>query len=228
MATRARRGRWSGLLLLGVATFCTGCNLLSIPYFLMYADAKHPAKCKLASDDKDKEIRVVILTYAGLETRPEFLRADRELTSALAKQLGEGFQANKEKVTVVPPVQVERYKDGHPNWHAMDLVEIGDYFKADYVIDLEIDTLTLYEEGSRNTLYRGRAAISIAVMDVHKPGDEPMYKEEYTCEYPTTRGPIPVGDSTASQFRQLFLSYVAKQLSWRFTGHPTADDFRLD
>ncbi len=228
MAAAVRGGRWSGLMILAAAALCTGCNLLSLPYFLMYADAKHEPKCKLASEDKEREVRVVILTFAGLETRPEFLRADRELSSALANQLKEGFKSNKELVSVVSPVLVEKYKDEHPNWHALDLQEIGRYFRADYAIHLEIGELSLYEQGSRNTLYRGQAAISIAVVDVHKPGEEPIYKEEYTCEYPLTRGPIPVEDGNPQQFRQQFLSHVAKQLSWRFTAHPTADDYRFD
>jgi hypothetical protein len=228
MSAPARRWQWVGLLLLGTVAWCTGCNLLALPYFLLDTDANHPAKCKLASEDHEKEVRIVILTFAGLETRPEFLRVDRELSSALAKQLKESFTANKEKVVIASTVQIEKYKDEHPNWHAMDLEEIGKHFRADYVIDLEIDSLTLYEPGSRNTLYRGHAEISISVVDVHKPGEEPIYKEEYSCEYPKTRGPIPAGDTNPQQFRQQFLGHVAKQLSWRFTAHPTEDDFSCD
>jgi hypothetical protein len=226
MAAPLRRWYTGGLLL--VAALGAGCNLLSIPYFLLYADAKHPAKCKLAANDKDKQVRVVILTYGGLETRPEFLRVDRELASYLVKHLQEGFKNNKENVTLVATTLVEKYKDEHPNWHALDLDEIGTHFRADYVVDLEINDITLYEPGSRNTLYRGRTAISVAVVDVSKPGEEPIYREEYTCEYPLTRGPIPVDDSNPQQFRQLFLNHVAKQLSWRFTAHPTADDFSCE
>src|SRR5438445_85693 len=83
-------------LLVLAATVCTGCNLMALPFFLMPGmEPKHDAKCKLASDEKDKEVKVVILASAGLETRPEFLRVDRELSRKLCQRLEEGFKLNK-------------------------------------------------------------------------------------------------------------------------------------
>jgi hypothetical protein len=204
-----------------------GCNLLSFPFFLMSGmDPKHEPKCKLASDDKHKDVRVLILASAGLETRPEFLRVDRELGTLLARQMEQAFKDNKENVTVIMPTRVEKYKDEHPQWRAMDAAEIGKHFDADYVINLEIESLSLYEPGSGNQLYRGKAKIDVRVMDVSKPpDDEPKYKETFICDYPKTKGPIPVSDSDAQQFRQMFITQVAKELSWRFTAHPTSDDY---
>jgi hypothetical protein len=215
----------AALVVIALAGF--GCNLLSFPFFLMAGmDPKHEPKCKLASDDKKKPaVRVVILTSAGLETRPEFLRVDRELSTLLARQLEQAFKENKEKVVIVAPVRVEKYKDEHPQWRAMDAAEIGKHFDADYVINLELESLSLYEPGSGNQLYRGKAEIEVKVMDVNKPEEEPKYKETFTCEYPKTRGPQPASESNPQQFRQAFISQVAKELSWRFTAHPTSDDF---
>lgn len=199
--------------------------MLSLPFFLMTGmDPKVEPKVKLAAEDKTKEVKVVVLAYAGLETRPEFLRADRELASLLARQLQQAFRDNKENVKLVSVAQVEKYKDEHPGWHSIDAAEIGKHFDADYVIDLEVNGLGLYEKGSGNTLYRGHADISIKVLDVSKPEEEPLYKEEYSCEYPKTRGPVPAGDSNPAQFRQVFLAQVARELSWRFSAHPTNDD----
>jgi len=204
-----------------------GCNLLSMPFFLMSGmDPQHEPKCKLASDDKKKEIKVVILASSGLETRPEFLRVDRELSTQLARQLQQAFKDNKEKVTVVSPVQVEKYKDEHPQWRALEVAEIGKHFGANYVIDLEMDELSLYEPGSGNQLFRGKANISVSVVDVSKPDDEPKWKDTYTKVYPSdARGAVPASDGNAQQFRQRFLAQVAKELSWSFTAHPTSDDY---
>src|SRR5262249_45591030 len=97
MAARCRR--WHLTVLLVVAAFGMGCNVLSFPFFLLMGmNSKQPPLCKLAAKDKDKEVRVVILASAGLETRPEFLRVDRELTNLLARHLQQGFKDNKEKV----------------------------------------------------------------------------------------------------------------------------------
>ena len=217
--------RRSLALLFLAATVCTGCNLMALPFFLMPGmEHKHDAKCKLASDEKDKEVKVVILASAGLETRPEFLRVDRELSRKLCQRLEEGFKLNKEKVKVVPTSLVERYKDEHPNWRAMAVHEIGEHFHADYVINLEVESLSLYEPGSANTLFRGHADISIDLVDVHKASEGPIYKEEYRSEYPRMRGPLPASDSSAAQFRERFLSRIGRELSWRFTAHLVEDD----
>jgi hypothetical protein len=217
------------VVLLLAAIPLAGCNLMSLPYFLLSDEPKQDAQCKLASDDKDKEVRVVIMAFfTDLETRPEFLKIDRELSRMLAMQLQEGFKNNKEKVKVVPISQVEKYKDEHPGWHSGNSEEIGKHFHADYVINLEINSITLYEPGSSNTLYRGRASISVDVVNVHEPSEGPKYQHEYRCEYPRARGPIPAGDSDPAQFRQRFLAVVARELSWLFTAHLVDDDFKVD
>jgi len=209
-----------------VASLSAGCNIMALPFFLIPGmEPKHDPKCKLASDDKEKEVKAVIIASSGLETRPEFLRIDRELSRLGCVQFQEGFKKNKEKVTMVATSQVEKYKDEHPNWRSQDSEEIGKYFNADYVIDLEIDSLSLYEQGSANTLFRGRADVSITAVNVHQATEGPIYKEEYRCEYPRARGPIPVDGNNAAQFRQRFLSVVAREISWRFTSHPVEDDF---
>ena len=227
MSVTRQRSILAGCLLLALACG-TGCNVLSVPAFLFGPESKRDAELKkLAADDKEKEVRIVILTYAGLETRPEFLRVDRELTGMLVRWLEQGFTYNKERVTIVPPRQVEKFKDENPKWQTMDLVEIGKNrnFDADYVVYLEINSLTLYEAGSGNQLYRGRTKISVAVADVNKPEEDPV-KKEFSSEYPSeAKGPVPVGDSSLQEFRQAFLNHVTKKLSWNFTSHPTDSEY---
>ncbi len=218
-----------GTAVILVALLSSGCNLMALPFFLLPGmEPTQYAKCKLASDDKDKEVRVVILASSGLETRPEFIRADRELAQDLVNQLRERFKKNKERVTVVQNSHVEKYKEEHPNWRSFDAQEVGKYFNADYVIDLEIESMSLYEPGSANTLFRGRAAIAISVVDVHHPSEGPKYNEQYTAEYPRAKGPIPVDGSNPAQFRQKFLAVVARELSWKFSNVPQDDTQTLD
>jgi hypothetical protein len=228
MTIQGRCRHLTGLMLVA-ALATTGCNMLALPFFLIPGmEPKIEAKCKLAAEDKEKEVKVIILASCGLETRPEFLRVDRDLSRMVAMNLQEAFKKNKEKVTLVPISQIEKYKDEHPNWHSLDPEEIGKHFKADYVINLEIDSISLYEQGSSNTLFRGRTEISLAVVNIKQPKEGPIYKEEYTCEYPRAKGPIPAGDSNPAQFRQRFLGVVARELSWRFTAHLVDDDLQCD
>lgn len=227
MAAWIQRGCPAGLIV--VAACSTGCNMMALPFFLLPgSDPKHEARCKLEPHDEHKDARVVILCASGLETRPEFLRLDQELGRLLYRQLEDGFKQNKERVTVAAISHVEKYKDDHPNWHSLSPEEIGKHFNADYVIELEINAVSLYEQGSANTLFRGHAEISIDVIDVHKPAEGSVYREEYSIDYPRARGPIPASEASVSQFRQRFMSQVARELAWRFTAHLVEEDFKMN
>ncbi len=221
--------RWLLASLVVVAALGSGCNLLSVPFFLLGPEPKvEPLLKKLASDSKDKEVKVVVLAYGGLETRPEFLRADRELSNLLVRQLKEHCKYNGEKVALVAPAKVEEFKNTHPDWHTMNLEDIGSRFDANYVIYLEINKLSLYETGSANLIYRGRADITVSLVDVDHP-DEGVMQKEFTCEYPgDASGGVPIDDKNQRVFLAEFYKQLAVELSWHFTSHPTREDHEIN
>lgn len=226
MASCARWRHWIGLIVLAlIAT--AGCNPLStMAYFLaLSGDPKVPAQCHLTREDKKPAKVVVLVSTGALETREQLIGADRELAGLLCTKLQEGCKANKENVVILPASRVQRYKDEHPNWQAMGAEDVGKYFRADYVIDMEIGAMTLFERRSANQMFRGNAEISVAVYDMHKSGDP--WNTVYTCEYPSSR-PVPVTDSTPQKFRLMFLTRVATELSWYFTGHDVSDHVPVD
>jgi hypothetical protein len=190
--------------------------------------ALEPAKIKaLASDDRKNEPRVAIFTWMAMETLPEFIHADRQLSDMLAIQLRKLAEDNSGKLTILRSRKVEEYKNAHPTWRAMDLADIGKQLGVDYLIDLEINSMTLYEAGAGNALFRGRASININLIDVKHPDDSPL-PESFTCAYPSeAQGPVQNDQDTPSaKFRQKFLSYMAKQLSYYFTRYPKRDTLR--
>lgn len=208
----------------------SGCNLLSIPYFLFFMpDPKTEAEIqKIAAKDKKTEKKVLILTYGKLDLRPELLNSDREIAYNLEKHLKLLTSANSEKVTVIPARKAEEYKSTHPDWLDRDPAEVGKHFKADYVIYIEVNSLSIYEHGSGGTLYRGRADINITLIDVNNP-DESHPPRNFTCAFPReARMQITSTDQSPMEFRQTFLDYVGRRLSWKFTAHPTRDDFYAD
>jgi hypothetical protein len=216
--------RWSLAVLLaaGLAGLAVGCgDLGSMAYFLT-PEQRLPAKMKhLANEDKKKKTpRVIILTYARLDTRAEFIHADRQISELLAGNLRQLAEPKQEQIDIVPPRKVEEFKNTHPSWREMEVAEIGRKFGADYVIYLEINSLSMYEPGNNNTLYRGRANLLVSLVDVNRP-DDPLPQQNYVCTFPSeARGPVPVTDIEMVQFRQSFLSYVARQLSWYFSKYP--------
>jgi hypothetical protein len=221
-----RRLRLAGLLVVAAA-LAAGCNLSALPYFLSGAEAKQPPiLMKLASDDKKKEVKVAIFVYSGVSDRPEFMCLERELSGALTRYLKDGCKANEEKVDIIPPGKVQDYKNTHPDWHAESLQELGKHFEADYVIYIEVMSMSLYEQGSAKQLYRGKAELAVTVVNMKTPDDDPI-EQPYRCEYPASR-PIMADDQNARQFYTSFLNYVAEHIAWYFTAHPTSEDYRCD
>src|SRR5262245_13118804 len=108
----------------------TACSPLTVPFFLFSPEPKIEATLKrVASEDKDESVKVVVLTYRSqMETRPELVPADRELTRLFVTHLRELCKENKEHVSIVAPNEVDRFKADHPDWRKWDLSEIGNRF----------------------------------------------------------------------------------------------------
>lgn len=215
--------RWGGIGLVLAVLGLAGCNVLSLPFFIFGPEPSiEPQMKKVSSEDRKKEVKVLILTYAGLGLPSDFLRVDRDLTERLRANLKAGFEYNKENVKIVGSRKVEEFKNANEAWQTMDLAEIGEQFGADYIVYLEIRKLSLYEKGSLNSLYRGRAEISVTLVDVSDNEELPLRKE-FSCQYPSeSRQGMDVSDVTVQQFKDAFLNHVAQRLSWYFVKHPTA------
>ena len=223
--TWRRRAIAAGLLL---AVFGIGCNPLTSIYFLMVGvDSKVPPDFRLAT--QDKESRVLVLAYSAPDVRSDQAGIDRQLATTFVRMLEERCKANKERITIVPIHKVEKFKSDNPRWQTMGAAEIGRDFDVDYVIDLEVVSLSLYEPGAHRSLFRGRSKIDVAVHDLHKPNDGPVYKKALSTEYPKTRGPISVSDdNNVDKFRDQFINRIATDLSWQFTAHLTQEGYQCD
>jgi hypothetical protein len=216
------------LLATVLAGSAAGCDLGSLMYFIMPEAREEAGMRHLASEDPKKVPRVVIFTSMGLETRAEFLQADRQLSELLGKQLHALAAANGEHLAIVPTRQVEQFKNTHPRWRTMDPRDIAQAFNADYLIDLEISSLTLYEHGSGNSLLRGRADLTVTLVDAKNPDDTQVQKDVH-CVFPEAQGPIPAGfDANPMEFRQAFLGHVAKRLSWCFSRYPKRERYFVE
>jgi hypothetical protein len=216
----ARPWRLAGWLLVA-AILGTGCNIPSLMYFLVPGGdpREAPLLMPLTPPDKGKPVKIAVLAYMGMQNRSEFITAERDLEGQLAQQLFQSFKDEKQAVSIVPNSKIQEFKSTHPGWKESDLKEIAQYFKVDYLIYLEIDSISLYETGSQNTLYRGRANITVSVLNANKP-DESPYPKSFNCVYPASKGPISVDESTPPRgFYLAFMNYMAKRLSWYFIPH---------
>jgi hypothetical protein len=225
MAANKRLVAFAGIIL--VAALTTGCNLLSLPFFLFGPEPSIPAGIKeLGSKEKRHEVTIVVLTYAGPETRPEFIKVDRDLAARIADEMRSAFQHNEQFAKVISTSKVEKFKQEHLNWQTIEPVEIGKHFGADFVVYVELDndSLALYERGSGRELFRGHAEGTISLIDVHDPEDGTK-REPFNYTYPNDAKAIQASDSSATLFKQEFLKYVARKVAWSFVSHPTRDGY---
>jgi hypothetical protein len=215
MATCKRH--WQLVSLILAALVCgAGCNGLTLPYFLFQRlcgeDANlPPLMAKLASSDKKKVVKVVVIASSNLQAQPEFLTIDRDLTTLFIRRLQQSYKDNKENVVLLPATKVERFKDTHPNW-ALDVPSIGKHFKADWVVWLQIDSFSLYEPRSHNMIYQAHANIQVSLFDMSQADAAPQEKS-YVAEFP--RGgerPVDGYDPNPLPFQQSFLDHIAKDL----------------
>jgi hypothetical protein len=196
-----------------------GCSFPQNLYFILPED-KDPAECKRLVGEKGKKepVKVVLWTEMSLDPREEFIQADRHLAVKLVEEIHRLSEENHEKLDIVKPNLVEQYKSSHPNMQAVDLEKVGHDFKADYVIDLEILELSLYERGANQQIYRGQTRIGVSVLDMKHP-DDIKYKE-FNDRYPTeARGDMTPFELTPTAFREKFLEHVAKRLAFFFVDH---------
>lgn len=215
-------------ILLGLAVFSFGCSPATISYlFMPFVDDRVQPKCKLANPDK--EITIVIASrFESLEVRPEVQPTDQELAETLAQELRKRAKENKDKLKIVPPLRVRPYLSKLKNWDSAELISVGERFQADYVIVLNIQSLSLVMPNSYNSLYQGKADVEVTVIDTHQPALESVtLKSPFRCEYPTSR-PIDSSSSSPSQFRQLFTSRMARDLSRWFAAYPSDQKYDID
>jgi hypothetical protein len=212
-------------LLLGL-----GCNPLLAPFQLLnMCDTHLPSELEFyqkAKKAKQKdEITVVIWTYAGAGLAPEFMGTEQELTKIFTMQIKAAFETNKEKVKLVPFAEVEKFKRTHEDWAQMEDADICKQFKADYLFDMELASVSLYEPRSMKQLYHGRVQVNVKVVDSDKNADDLFPAKPFEYQFPLGEQSIPADEKSEGRFRQEFFAKIATGLTRLFTGIPTSHDF---
>jgi hypothetical protein len=200
-----------------------GCNFGSLAFFLM-PEQRLEAKLKhLASTDEKTKPKVLILAHAALDLDTDFLHAERELAENLTREIKALAAAFREKIELVPQRQVEEYKNMHPRWKSLELTEIGKKFNADYVIYLDIHSMSMKNPKNVNML-SGKTNITVTLCDVKNPEDSPSAMP-FTFVYPTEeRGGVPIDNDThPTKFRQEFLARAARKLAFYFMKYPRSE-----
>lgn len=224
-------GRWAkrGVWLTLAAVLTIGCNPLQTVAFIFHKDDKLPAQYPLRpkegpKKDKDVEMKVLVLCGTSGTVPQEMVGLDRELPSILAKRFPEAAKENKETIAVVPPSQVDKFRLTNPTWKTMSPATIGKKLGADYVLDITLSNVGMYQPGTGREVYAGRAEVFVDVYDVAAGPGEPKdhYVHQLTC--PKTAMMVAAGTIPPSRFKQMFVDQLALELMNYHLEHRAADE----
>lgn len=211
------------LALVGLAMVATGCSLGSLAYFLTPEQKLPPEMCALTSPDGKKTVNVVILPALVGAPGPEMIGLERDLAQVVARRLHELLSASSDNVRIIGPAKVEGYKSTHSDWKENPR-EVGKYFQADYVVYLEVFSLSLFESGSQGELHRGRMEMGINLIALAHP-DYPPEKKTMSFVFPDQPRAAELGTSL-TEFRTAFLDHVARRVSYCFAEHPRMESYQ--
>jgi hypothetical protein len=207
-----------------------GCNpFLLMGHLINSDDPKQKAEFPLKPRPKfeKEEVRVLVLTSTPPTDSPEMVGIDRLLAAEFIPLLEARCAENKEKVVVKKLKLVDDFKKETPNWRSMTPYEIGKQFHADYVIDIEVLNISIFEPRSNRQLMRGRAQVGVAAFDMSKTLPDPVFTTELPVVYPGA-AEVSVNDEPYSTFRHKFVKHLATQLVIKFSAHSSGQKINLE
>jgi hypothetical protein len=168
----------------------------------------------LPAKDGKKDVTVAILSSASPGLGIDFAGVDRELALMVGRKLVEESKEEKVKFVVIDQPKVDKYLSTHPNWKVASPGRIAKDLGADYLIDMSVQSLSMFQPDYGREAYSGRSTVQVAVYDADAP-DSPLREYVQVSSAPakdTASGP-------PAQYRQWFLNRVATEIAWRHIPH---------
>jgi hypothetical protein len=220
-----RRAVWAAL----AATFSVGCNPLNIAAFIFAKDEKVPARSPLTFDKdgpkKDKEeVVVALLPQVARDQGPQFASTPNELADKVAKILPELAKENKDKrkIKVLSQTQVNKFKMSNPGWKSMSAGEIGAKLGADFVLEIYLENMRLYQPGTERNVYEARAEVRVSVYEAGAEGGAMKDKYDLAVAYPRN-GVRPADAMPESAFKNQFVESMAIEIARQHVEHKASN-----
>jgi hypothetical protein len=219
----ARRAVWITL----AAVFTFGCNPLATFSFLTnpepIKDAQYPLEFK-EGPKKGKDVVVAVFVTSAPGIGPVFAGSEVKLASEIAKKLPEMAKENKQKIVVIEPSAVNQFKIKNPTWkQGMHPSTWGKKLNADFVLDIQLEKMSLYQPGSLNTIYEGQADVNVDVYDVDAGPGEAKYNYVHVFKYPST-GVLDASTIPVTRFKQDYLERLAAEICRKHIRHKEASE----
>ncbi|MBT5019949.1 MAG: hypothetical protein HON04_14535 [Planctomicrobium sp.] len=153
------------------------------------------------------DVTVAVVCFAPTELKWKFPQLDEQVATHVSFRLGQNH------ITMIHPDYVKAWIDEHPDWEKAE--EIGEAFKADYVIEIELADFSLHE-GTSTTLFRGRTEAYVHVVKIDEDGyADRIFTKEVDFSFPT-RVPRSSYDQSQTAFQKEYLSRLSEKIGWMF------------
>ncbi len=210
---------WKAAVLVaaGMLVAGSGCNPATTLWFLNRGDGKQAPTSPLEAKEGKDEVTVALLMTASPTLSVEFAGVDRELGTLLSRRLEVETKDVKKPlkpIKVLPLSKVDKYKASNPNWKVSSPGHIAKGLGADYLIDINIDAMSLYSPEYGREACKGSATLQVAVYDAEDP-------ERVKYQYPLSFNPPISGAGLTApvQYRKEFLDRLALTLAWKHAPH---------
>ncbi|MFO1023282.1 MAG: hypothetical protein U0903_21720 [Planctomycetales bacterium] len=197
--------------------FQMGClnNILLLGYLIGGPPSIEPdfdSQTKKSFTGKGK--KVVVLCYASDKVKWDYSKIDRELAAHVS------YRLRDHRVHVIDPDAVNGWIDQNPDWTKPE--ELGADAEADFVVYVEIQEFSLYEEHSSN-LYRGRTKALVSVYEMDGDQGEVIYSKDIDSKYPLHQ-PVATSERPEYAFKQLYMTRLSEEVGRLFYEHYAGDD----
>jgi hypothetical protein len=198
-----------------VTTLSVGCDPIASMYFLFRGDSKTPAEVPLPPKEGKKDITVAVLVTTQNQSW-EFAAVDRELAADIGRRMFEQTKDGKCPIRVVEQAKIDRLKASNPQWRALSAIELGKQLGADYLLDLTLESMTLYEPGTGKLMYQGQATVEATAYDV-ATGSQLTNGGHY---YLNTKMPSePASEMLMAQYKRKLVERIADEVTWKHVAH---------
>ena len=162
----------------------------------------------------DKDVTVAVVCFAPTEVRYSFDNIDNELAKSIAFRLAE------HKIQVIPPDSVQAWLEQNKDWDRPE--EIGAAFKSTYVVYIDLNEFSLFEEGG-SSLYRGRSEATISVWKMNEDDTaEKVFTEEKISKFPQHQ---PISQEESYQnFKARYLYRLSDEIGRYFYEYYLSDE----
>ncbi|MDB5347543.1 MAG: hypothetical protein JWP89_5920 [Schlesneria sp.] len=217
-ANRRVQSKW--VLILGGLAWCilfSGCRVGLLLGLLIAGpptvEPEFDKQTKASMTDKD--VTVAVVCFAPTEVRYSFDNIDHELAKYVAFRLAE------HKISIVPPDHIRAWLEENKDWDKPE--EIGAAFKSTYVIYVDLNEFSLFEEGS-TSLYRGRSEAVVSAWKMDDDGTaEKIFSMEKISKFPQQQ-PVSASEDTYPNFKGRYLSRLSDEIGRFFYEYYLSDE----